>query len=368
MNISFGGASIKRPGAYSTVDSTNMVPMSLGAFNVLAIVGTVPESATIEAGKISYFNPSTAQQARLVIGDCDLMDCMNIAWGHGADLIAVSPIKPADTATGVATDAEWQSAIDLLGTEYVDGIIPVTTAGAIQTKIDTHCTTMSGIVARRERRAFYGHATGLTSEAVIALQATLSTELGTMASPSVYYYDSTGALVLKPSYYLASAYAGLWASKEPQDPITYDYVKFPKLEKTYTGDEIIQLLGGHIAPVEVVRNKGFRIVQGITLSADEDLTKAELSVSTLKVVMSRNMRDYMEEKYVGKAGVKGIEVTIYNDAVTMIERYMNEQKWISDYVKESVVVRKDGTAFWIDWEGKPTLPINNFLITSHFTL
>jgi hypothetical protein len=83
--------------------------------------------------------------------------------------------------------------------------------------------------------------------------------------------------------------------------------------------------------------------------------------------MSRNIRDFFEDKYVGQAGVAGIETTIYNDLVSILEGF-KKQGWISAYVKESVNVTRNGTAFYLEWEGTPTLPINNFLITSHFKL
>lgn len=472
INISFGGANIKRPGAYSTVDTANMFPASAGGFKVLAYVGIVPgliaqvetatvvgavttagnatvivtalgmpnspkvvsvpvaasDTATLVAGKIitalqadvnvggfftvsgtgatvvltskatalndnsmnisvangtcvgltnaltsvtttaggtsgtpvgtvSYFNNPVV--ANTQIAPCELLDLMQLGWAHGADLIAVSPVAFA------GADTDWQNAIDLLGVEAIDGIVIASTAQAIQVKVDAHCTLMSSIKNRRERRAFYGHATGLTVSAITALQSAVNNELAMMASPGMYVFDATGAKVLKASNYLASAYAGLWAGRASQDPITYKYVKCVGLEKIYTGDDIETLLAGHIAPTEYVRNKGFRVVQGVTCSASIDLTMQELSVSSIKVEMSQTLRGYFEDKYVGKAGVDGIEVTMYNDLVSMLEGFKTAGL-ITAYTDAKVT--KSGTAFILDWAGKPTLPINNFLMTTHLSL
>lgn len=431
MNLYFGGQQIKRPGAYSIVDTTNMVPITLGAFNVLCAIGKVgtpakPEDA-IPTGKVSYFNqPSLARKA---IGDCELMDCLDNAWRHGADLIGVSPVVPTGTApkwqpahaysvgnvvvpsvsnnhayictkegtsgsdepafpttadatvtdgtvtwkeygapVPMATDSDWQTAIDRLETEDVDVIVPVTASQSIHVKLMTHVGAMSTVKMRKERRAVYGHAPGMTVDDIILLQPTYNSERALLASPAVYYYDSTGAKVLKPSYYTASAYAGIWASQPPQEPITYKYLRgFAGLEKIYTGVEIEQLLDGHIAVTEYVKNKGYRIVQGLTTSSSADLTQNEWSVSVLKDVMSKNLRNVFEEKYVGRAGVKGIEVTIYNDLITVLEKFI-VNGWITEYEKDTVKVIKDATSFYLEYVAKPTLPINNILITSHFTL
>jgi len=363
INITFGGATIKRPGAYSIVDTTNMVPIQIGANRVLAFVGEPGNGHTLTEDRVYYFNDP--KEATNAVKDSELLDMMRIAWQHGADLIAVSPVLAA--MPGSPTDNEWQAAIDRLNTEFVDGVVPVTTQQAIQVKVDNHVKSMSNVTNRKRRRAFYGHDAVLTIEDIKAIAEAIPSERGVLASPEVYTFDSQGNKVMKGSHYLAAAYAGLWASLPEQEPITYKYVKFPGLGKIYNNTEIIELLDAHVAPVEFVRNRGYRIVQGITLADSEDLSQCELSVSTLKDVMSTNIEQYFEEKYVGKAGVKGIEVTIYNDLISLIEGF-ERQGWISGYVQESVKVTKNGTTFTLDWEGQPTLPINNFLITSHLTL
>lgn len=365
MGISFGGTDIRRPGAFSQVDTANMTPVAAGAFRALAFIGAVGTGATIDTDKVSYFNsPSLAREA---IGESELLDCMYIAWAHGADLIAVAPAAVTSPATA-PTDAEWQKAIDMLEAEFVDGIVPVTVAPAVHAKVDAHITSMSTIKNRRERRGFYGHDKDMTVEEITALQTALASERGMMLTPTVFYTDAaTGDLVEKGSHYLAAAVAGIWASQSPEVPITYKYVKFSKLGRVYNGVEIEDLLEGHICPVEYVRNKGFRIVQGITLAASEDLTKHELSVSTLKDTMSKAMREFFEEKYVGQAGIRGIEITMHNDAITLLDNFVRNG-WIVEYVPDSVRVTKRATAYELEAEVKPTLPINNFFITSHYTL
>jgi hypothetical protein len=366
MSITFGGSTINRPGSYSQVDTSSMVVKSLGSLRVLAVVGAPGTGGSVSEAQNDalYFNSPV--DALAAVGTGATYDVMAAAWQHGADLIAWAPVIGTGSG-GVVQDSDWDTALGLLEKEFVDGIIPVSTNGAIQAKVDTHCTTMSNVSNRKERRAFYGHAAGLDVSAVSALTSTLNGERALLASPAVYVTDSSGNKVLKDSTLLAAAYAGIWAQQEPQVPITYKYVKFAGLEKIYKGTEIDALLQAHVAVTEYIRGKGFRIVKGITTSSSTDLTKQELSVSTLKDAMSRNIREYFEDKYVGQAGVAGIETTIYNDLVSMLEGF-KKLGWISDYVKGSVQVTKNGTSFSLDWEGKPTLPINNFLITSHFTL
>ena len=435
-NLYFGGQQIKRPGAYSKVDTLNMIPTILGAFNILCFIGLRGTVAAPSDGapnpamdptKVAYFNQPG--DARSAIGDSELMDCLDVAWRHGADLIGVSAVVPTGTAAAwqpshayslndyvvptvtnehmykvtaagtcgsseptwpttsggtvvssgatftevgapaaLVTDANWQTAIDRLETEDVDCLVPVTTAVAIHTKVMTHVGAMSTVNARMERRALYGHATGMSISDIVTLQATYNSERALLVTPGVYVYDSSGNMVLKASHFTASALAGIWASQEPQEPLTYKYIiGFAGLEKRYKSTEITTLLAGHVAPIEYVKNKGYRIVQGLTTSSSPDISQNEWSVSVLKDVMSKNLRSHFEDKFVGKAGVRGIEVTIYNDLITELEGFI-KNGWISEYMKDSVRVVKDATSFYLDYEAKPTLPINNILITSHFTL
>ncbi len=364
INISFGGTTIKRPGAYSQVDSSSMVPVTLGALKSLAVIGRAGTSGTLIPGQVAYFN--NPKDAAAAIGEGDTLDVLNVAWRHGADLIGVSLVAAADATNG-PTDSEWQAAIDLLQPEDVAGLIPVTTKAAIWAKIDTHISFMSNTKNRKRRRAFYGHAVGATVSEITAMAATLATERGMLVTPCPLIADSAGNKVAKPGYYMAAAVAGLWAGQDSQEPVTYKLVKFDGLQKVYIGLEIESLLAAHVSPIEQVKNVGFRIVQGVTLSPSEDLTKAELSVSTLKDDMSADLENYFESTYVGKAAVAGIATTIYNDLVSRLQAFQ-KQNWITEYDPDSVRVTQNGTIFSLEWLGKPTLPINNFLMTNHFTL
>lgn len=461
INISFGGVNIRRPGAYAIVDTANMVPVTLGAMRGLAVVGGLDESAVLAPGRVYAF--TSPSEARKALKQGEVLEVMNTAWQHGADLIYVAGVNKATAANltlkdstavtpedvlkltardygtggngievevtaselvitkgndeetytlgtktfeelaaeinassklvnaealaigtlplaviaktnlsgggagGATTDSDWDDALALLETEFVDGIIPVTTSEAIQAKVDAHVQSMSSVNNRRRRRAFYGHDVGASVEDIKSLAASLAGERALLATPCPLIADSTGNKVAKPSYFTAAAIAGVWAGQEPQEPVTYKPVKFSGLEVQYKATEIVDLLDAHVCVVEVVRNGGYRIVQGVTTSPSADLTMSELSVSTLKDIMSDSLERFFESKYVGQAGVRGIEVTIYNDLVSMLEQFITSG-WIAGYVSDSVKVTKNGTAFSLEWQGTPTLPINNFLITTNLTL
>lgn len=367
MSISFGGRQITRPGAYSIVDTSNMTVSAAGSFRVLGFVGPAPNRrADLSTNQVLVYNANTISQAQEDLGDGELFRLMQIAWQHGADLIYVSVVVPS-VPDGEPIDSEWQEAIDRFNNEFVDGIVTTSTEGAIHAKIDTHVTTQSNVINRKERRAFLGHGENATKEEILQLASSIKSERCLLASPAPYNLTSDGNKQVLPSTALAAAIAGLWASKDPQDPITYDYVRFAGLHVLYDNETIGELIEGGVTPAEVVRGRGVRIVQAVTTYGGNEIDKKELSVSTIKDVVSQDMREFLEEKHVGNAGVAGIEVTIYNDVISRLEQYV-ALGYISGYVQDSVKVVKEGTGFYIDWEGEPTLPINNFFIRTHFRL
>lgn len=368
--ISFGGAQITRPGAYSKVDTANMVVASSGSFRPLAFIGEAPAlAAGTDVSKVLVFNAQTTKDAADTLGAGNLLDYMNIAWKHGADLIYVAVVVAA--TAGAPTTSEWQTAIDKL--QYINdnslGVIPVANTGAVITQVDTHIETMSNVTNRKERRGFYGHPAGNAVSAIQTLVASAQVERAVWASPAPFDFNADGTKkAYADSVPLAAAYAGIWAAQDPQEPITYKFVQFAGMQTQYLATDITTLLQAGVAVTEVTR-KGFRIVQGVTGAAKSstDTTAIELSVSTLKDVMSDDMRSYMEDKYVGHAGVAGIQTTIYNDAISRLEEY-KKNNWISAYDPKSVTVVQNGTAFNVDWQGTPVLPMNDFFITSHFVL
>lgn len=365
MAIEFGGKQVRRPGAYSQTDSSKMTPASTGSFKVLAVVGEAPNTTLTSKSEVVRYGAYDIKKAEEEIGTGELLSNMKTAWKHGADLLLVSIVYALDEVAGVA-DSDWDSALTRLEREDLHGIIPVTTTDAIQVKVDEHVVRMSGVLEKKERRAFYGHPSGLTATEVASFSTILDGSRGLLATPAVYDLDANGTRTLYDSVRLASAMAGVWASKEDQDPITFDEVDFIGLETHYKQSEIGDLIDAGVAPVEFADGI-YRIVQGVTMSTSTDLTKRELSVATAVDTMNQRMRKMQERKHVGEAGATGIEVTIYNDAISEIESYLKDGL-ITAYVQESVRVVKDNTSFFVEWEGKPTLPMNNFFTTSHFTL
>lgn len=372
--VYFGGQQIYKPGAYSQVDASGMVPISLGGQRVLAIIGsaTGTEDSPLEYNRIYWFN--NPSQARKVLGSGDLLVGAEIAWSGGndvgADLIACVPLE-TDETTGEPTTEAWANALALLETEPIDGIIPMSDEATVHAQVKEHISSLSGTTRRRERRGFFGHALGEESTAVQERVASLGTHRAVQCSPGIIRAVN-GEVKTLSAVYTACAVAGLWAGLELGEPLTFKYINALGLEKVYDDLEIDDMLQAGVMVIEEVPAKGRRIVQQLTChTADENALYKELSVSTLADYMSKNLREKLEDKFVGKKNSPTLQTSIYNTVISLLNEFEREGWIVGDRANgipayRNVNVVRDGRAYTIDWEGSPGEPVNWILITSHF--
>lgn len=476
MGVSFAGKRILQPGAYSRVDASAMIPISLGAFKVLAMFGSSEGGVSKE---VMYFNSPTI--ARRVLRKGTLLTMMEFSWSPsgdpdvgGADLICAIRVNDATPAsvmlidgdsadmieltskghgsfandidvrivtdqgtdyleirheeddieevftvtgktnddivseinaesalviadkkgdgtivnptdwtnlsggTGSADDipsqGDYQDALDLLLEEPVDILVPGTVDEGVHAIVKDHCLHASE--NRKERRMVVGHANTDDIAAVKARAFNLNTHRATFVTPSVKRFNRFGELVTYEGNYMAALIAGMIAGVPFEYPITFNNVSCMGLTKNYTDVEVDQLLEGGVLPVKFVRNRGYRVVHGITTHlADTNTLYKEISCSMLADVMSKNLREVLEMRYVGKPGTRAVQTSMYNTTLTTLTKFWKEQNWLVDGYDDAgnywpafrnVSIEKEGTVYRIDWEGSVVEPVNYILITSYF--
>lgn len=378
--VYFNGQQIFKPGAYSKVDASGMTASSVGGGRVLAVIGQAPGGTdkednpiVLDPTRIYWFNDATSARATLGSTDDpttkgDLFLGASIAWAGGnstgADLIACVPLG-VDSETNLPTADSWANALSLLENVQVHGIIALSEDETVQAQVKEHINSMSTTKRRKERRGFYGHPLNTTVESVVSRVASFGTQRACLVSPGMQLAVK-GTVVTLPSYYTACAVAGVWAGLPLGEPLTFKYINALGLEKHYDDLEIDTLLQAGVMVIEEVPNKGRRIVQQLTChTEDENILYSELSVATLADFMSVDLRESLEDKFVGHPTNASIGTSIYNFAVSRLNAYKKEG-WVVDY--RNVVIRQNGTAFDVEWEGLPAIPINWILITSHFSI
>lgn len=270
----------------------------------------------------------------------------------------------------VATAEDWETAIDLLAKEQlIDGVILATvdplTHAYLKTAVDISSSN------RKERRMFVGHDTGEDVDSVVTRATAFNSSRAVLATPGIKRLKSDGTIAAS-AMYTAAAVAGMWAGGDAKEPLTYKYVGALGLDKVYSDpDEVEKLISGGVCVVEATKS-GYRIVQSVTTyTSDLNILYRELSVSTLADLMSKEMRDEMEGKVVGRARTSTDSTSIYNRAITKLNQFVKRGWLVGDETQgvtpyRNVSLYRVGLGWGIEYEGSPAEPNNYVLISSHY--
>lgn len=199
------------------------------------------------------------------------------------------------------TNTDWSNAFDLLQTQDVQWVVPVSGSPAIHAMASAHCAYMSN-VGMRERRAFCGTALGTSNAAAVAEAFSLNDDRTALVNLGVYDFDVNGNLTLFAPYVLAAQIAGMFAGSAPGTPMTNKTLKCQGFErdlKVPTDTDI--LLKGGVLPVHTSR-KGFVVTQSIsTWIANSNFNRVEISTGVALDTVCRALRDELES-IIGKTG------------------------------------------------------------------
>jgi hypothetical protein len=104
---------------------------------------------------------------------------------------------------------------------------------------------------------------------------------------------------------------------------------------------------------------------------DNNVLYRELSVSTLADMMSIELREYQEMKFVGKRKETTTPVSIENATISKLNQFVERGWLVGDPIKgilpyRNLRVVEIPLGYTLDWEGSPSEPNNYILMTSHF--
>ncbi len=297
-----------------------------------------------------------------------------IASGTPTLVVAASSTPFGTAGTNPApVQSDWETCVDLLRTEGIQGVIPVTEDAAVHVYTLDHAIEMSQLKIKKERRIFVGHDLGETVSDITTRAGNLNNHRALLVTPGIMRHNANGEVVTLPSVYTACAIAGMWVGAEFNYPLTFDYINALGLETKYELADIETLIQGGVLVVESVIGKGYRIVQAVTthISSDNPVYR-ELSISSLADIMSIELRDTLEELYVGKPYTNDTKESIKNTTISKLNLFVRNG-WLieseaGDPPYRNINIFKEGVAISVEWEGSPSVPNNYVFITSSFTL
>lgn len=273
-----------------TLDSAAGEYPMLGALDNLSMgnakaAGGVVIKANVQAALDWLTGTTIVKSTRVING--------SRSGAGGLTSIPFTYLSGADN--GVITNEDWSDAFDVLQSEDVQWLAPLSDAPAVWGIADTHCQFMS-TVGRRERRCFVGGGTGKTLEQAVADAASINSDRTSYVYPAFYDYTAAGVLKLMPAYHMAAMMAAAFASLTPGEPMTNKSVNIRGLERPIAlpGDTDYLIKGGVLSVHQAARG-GYRATKSIsTWLSNGNYNRVEVSTGAALDYVVRTVREQLE--------------------------------------------------------------------------
>lgn len=278
----------------------------------------------------------------------------------------------AGASDGVTTNAQWQSAYDVLQNEDVQWVVPLSSSSAIAAMNDTHVAFMS-TVSLKERRGVVGTDVGTTDAQALTAALSLNSDRTSLVHLGIYDYDASGDLVLYPPFVLAALVAGMFAGASPGQALTNKAIKIGGLERQLrnpTDTDI--LIDGGVLCIEKAKD-GYKVVKSIsTWLTNDNYNRVEVSVGVACDFVVRNVREAVDPIR-GKGGTPLVLAEALSRARTRLDELARPYPGgpgvlVGDATNppyRNLTVSLDGDVVRVEYECSPVIPVNYVLQVAH---
>lgn len=291
-----------------------------------------------------------------------------------------NPVATSDTYTTLAsgndgaavTSDDYASAIATL--EAYDDINLIWLGSGDsddQSELFTHVQSMSTTKNRRERIGVVGlDTTANTTADYIARALTFNSERMIVAAPGIKI-TVDDVLTAKPSYYTAALLAGAIVAKPLRSNVTYQAASVEDMNNYYTITEIEDLMSHGVTVLEYNRRAGFRWNNGYTTYvAAENLAKKEINAVRIIDALSKDMRNYLEDLFIGKPMTNAIRGDIQTAVIHMLDTYVANGCLVGsdtlDAYRNVTVTVSNGVAV-VTYEASPAMTLNYIFVKQTFS-
>lgn len=308
-----------------------------------------------------------------------------IDWINGSTEPLLEAYRPPAAASGLATFAykhlsggtcptatttDWGHAFDLLQTEDVQIVVPLSSDAAIHAMASTHVEYMSNQGAK-ERRTIVGGALGETIAEVAERAYNLNNDRVYLCSPGYKDYDSSSNLVTLAPYMIAALVGGMACGVNPGTPLTNKIVGVKGLEVKYKRpSETDELIEAGVLAFEST-TKGYKIVQSIsTWLANENYNRVELSTGIAVDYVARSVRDAVNDM-IGKKGTSSSLAQIASRVDSCLKELSRPEPMGIEVITgdsdnpayKNIKVTLEGDVVRVSFSCSPVIPINYVLIS-----
>lgn len=270
---------------------------------------------------------------------------------------------------GDYTSTEWSDALTMLEGEDIQFVSTPDDDAAVHAAIATHCATMSSVTGRKERQFIVGGAWGDSVDTAISNSQTLNSKSGMFVFNGFTQRDANGVVQNYSAGYAACLLAGMAAAQALNETQTFKTLNVISLEDKLTNSELEQLIKNGVCPLNYNSQRLPHVVRAVNTYQTDDIKWNEFSSVKEMYFISRDLRAYLEDRFVGRPGTKFYGGVMKGAVETKLAQYTDLGLFTQD---------ANGTAWWnvqlsiagdtvtVDYDAYITLPINFIFITNHF--
>ena len=276
---------------------------------------------------------------------------------------------------GSSDAVQWAAALTQLEAENVQFISTPDSSEAVHATIKTHCEAMSSVTGRKERQFIVGApwksgtvATDISS--AISAAKTLNSKTGMYVFNGGTQRDLDGVIQNYPGSYAACMLMGQKCALAINQPLTFKELNFIELEYKLSDSQTEQLLQEGVAVVNYSPNGLARLVRQFNTYQTNDLKWNEFSAVTEMFFASRDLRQVLENQFVGRPGTAITEGVLKGTVEARLQIYedlgifMKDPKTGSSWFNVQIIL--NGDQVFIDYDAYITLPINFMFTVNHF--
>lgn len=217
----------------------------------------------------------------------------------------VGPVFLAGGSEGTYTAADWANALSQLEAEDVQFISTPDSSASIHAAIKTHCEFMSRVTQRRERQFLVG-APEKTPSLAADIDNAISAAVELNSLNGMYVFnggtqrDVNGRVREYSAAFAACMLMGIKIALPIHQPLTYKDVEFISLDWKLTQTQVEKLLSNGVAPLNYSSAGLPQLVRQFNTYQEDELIRNEFSVVTEIFFVSRDLRQFLESRFVGQ--------------------------------------------------------------------
>lgn len=217
----------------------------------------------------------------------------------------------AGGADGSVTNEQWSDAFDVLQTQDVQWVVPLSGDESIHIMAEAHASYMS-TVAMMERRCILGTELDTSDDDALLETLGINSDRAALVHIGMYDYSDAGVYTLYPPWMLAALIAGAFSGVNPGTALTNKSLKVRGLERFLRVPlDTDRLILGGVMPI-IQASNGYRVGKSCTtwvtassvstggqtpltaISGGANYNRTEISVGVALDYVARSMRNGMD--------------------------------------------------------------------------